>query len=95
VIESATKLRPPPSSEASGGTHLTRPERAYFLRSDAWSYLWYRDSDKYPDRNAEELYRIDADPMETRNVAPENPERTARFREEILAWIEEMKQPSP
>jgi uncharacterized sulfatase len=95
VIGSATRLRPPPGLQASGGAGLTRPERAYFLRSDAWRYLWYRDSDEYPDRNAEELYRIDADPMETRDVAAEHPERTARFREEILAWIEEMKQPSP
>jgi arylsulfatase len=95
VIGSATRLRPPPGLQASGGAGVTRPERAYFLRSDAWRYLWYRDSDEYPDRNAEELYRIDADPMETRDVAAEHPERTARFREEILAWIEEMKQPSP
>jgi hypothetical protein len=72
---------------------LTRPERAYFLRSDTWRYLWYVDSDEYPDRNAHELYRIDADPMETRDLAAANPELTAQFRDEILAWIEEMKRP--
>ncbi len=39
------------------------------------------------------LAMIMLDQMETRDVAAENPERTARFREEILAWIQEMKQP--
>ncbi len=93
VIGSTTKVRPPPAPEAVPGAALTRHERTYFLRTDTWRYLWYRDSDEYPDRNAHELYRIDTDPMETRDVAAENPERTARFREEILAWIQEMKQP--
>jgi uncharacterized sulfatase len=93
VIGSATRLRPPPGSQAPGVMGLTRPERGYFLRSDTWRYLWYRDSDEYPDRNTHELYRIDADPMETRDLAAENPELTAQFRDEILAWIEEMKQP--
>ncbi len=92
VIGGATRVRPPPASEVPGAA-LTRPERAYFLRTETWRYLWYRDSDEYPDRNAHELYRIDTDPMEMRDVAADNPERTARFREEILAWIQEMKQP--
>lgn len=93
VIGSAKRLRPPPGSQASAAGGLTRPERAYFLRSDTWRYLWYLDSEEYPDRKAHELYRIAADPMETRDLAAENPELTAQFRDEILAWVEEMKQP--
>ena len=93
VIGSATRVRPPPTSEGVRGADLTRPERVYFLRNESWRYLWYRDSEGYPDRNAEELYRIDEDPMETRDVAAEHPERTLEYRNEIRSWVENMQRP--
>jgi hypothetical protein len=45
------------------------------------------------DRSEEELYRIDRDPMETRNVIAEFPAVAANFRNEILLWLDEMKRP--
>ena len=83
VIGSHTMLRPP-----SWTAELVRPERAFFLRTARWRYIWYRDHGRYPDRLPEELYRIDRDPRERRNVAGRHPERTREYREAILDWLD-------
>jgi arylsulfatase A-like enzyme len=94
VVGNMEALRPPENSTfGMGKTAFVRPERAYFLRDRSWRYIWYRDAGKYVDRSEEELYRIDRDPMETRNVIAEFPAVAANFRNEILLWLDEMKRP--
>jgi len=93
VIGSMSSLRPPQHVEAATPKteeDLVRYERAYFFRNESWHYIWYADSEKFGDRNAEELYRIDEDPREERNVVSEHPELAKRFREEIRRWIEDV-----
>jgi uncharacterized sulfatase len=93
VIGSMSSLRPPRHVEAAAPKteeSLVRPERAYFLRNESWRYIWYADSEKFGDRDAEELYRIDEDPREERNVVSEHPELAKGFREEIRRWLEDV-----
>jgi uncharacterized sulfatase len=93
VIGSMSSLRPPQHVEAATPKteeDLVRYERAYFFRNESWHYIWYANSEKFGDRNAEELYRIDEDPREERNVVSEHPELAKRFREEIRRWIEDV-----
>lgn len=93
VIGSMASLRPPRRVETATpktGESLLRYERAYFLRNESWHYIWYAKSKKFGDRDAEELYRIDEDPREERNVVSEHPELAERFREEIQRWIKDV-----
>jgi len=93
VIGSMAFLRPPPDVEAEKagpGEDLVRAERGYFLRNESWHYIWYPRSEKYGDRDPEELYRIDEDPREERDVVSEHPELARRFREEIERWREDV-----
>jgi len=90
------QVRPPPSTEqqrSHPGSEIMRKELAYTLRTREWRYIWYFDASDYADRSADELFRIDSDPYETRNVASEHPEQVARFRREILAWIDTTTEP--
>lgn len=43
-----------------------------------------------PDRSRVELYNIPKDPMEVRNVAPENPAIVERLSKQLLAWSKEL-----
>jgi uncharacterized sulfatase len=93
VIGSMSSLRPPrhvEDSTADAEKSLLRNERAYFLRNESWHYIWYANSGKYGDRDAEELYRIDEDPREERNLLSENRELAKSFREEIQRWLEDV-----
>ncbi|MBM3320668.1 MAG: sulfatase [Candidatus Eisenbacteria bacterium] len=55
------------------------------LREGPWKYLLWEDG-------TEELYRLDRDPGETRNLAPIETERTVEFRERLLRErIDEVK----
>jgi len=92
VIGSMGSLRFPAATEqakANPAVGLVRFERAYFLRNDAWRYIWYAQSDRFGDRPAEELYRIDRDPMEENDVVESHPELAREFRAEIENWIRE------
>ncbi len=75
-----------------GGRYDKRP-RPWFLRTRTWRYIWF------PDDRPEELYEIEKDPFETRNVADDHPEQVRRFREEVArraARIErEAQEPAP
>jgi uncharacterized sulfatase len=93
IIGSMGALRPPqsaPDAAPKTGEDLLRYERAYFLRNESWHYIWYADSGKFGDRDAEELYRIDRDPREERNVVSAHPELARRFRAEIERWIKDV-----
>jgi arylsulfatase A-like enzyme len=77
------------------GRSLLRPghmPRAYFyvaedhftlgLREDNWKYLFdLREG-------TDELYDLDRDPTEQRNLAAAEPARVARLRERLAAWME-------
>jgi uncharacterized sulfatase len=62
------------------GGRANRDERTWFARTAAWRYLWY------PERGAEELYRIDRDPMETTDVLEQHPDQAAMLRSSIEEW---------
>jgi arylsulfatase A-like enzyme len=70
----------------------TRPPRAYFyvaedhfrlgVREGAWKYIYdLREG-------TEELYRLDLDPTEQKNVAASERARCARLRQRLAAWAE-------
>jgi uncharacterized sulfatase len=93
IIGSMVSLRPPRAVESAAADSpelLVRTERAYFLRSASWHYIWYTQADRFGDRRPEELYRIDEDPWEEQDVAGEHPELTKRFREDIERWLEDV-----
>ena len=69
-----------------------RPPRAYFyvaedhftlgVREDQWKYIFdLREG-------VEQLYDLDRDPDEQHNLAPAQPERSARLRQRLAAWTE-------
>jgi uncharacterized sulfatase len=64
-----------------------RREKAWYVRSTEWRYVWW------PDRDAEALYRIARDPHEAHDVAARHPDLAASFRQEILDWVEAMRRP--
>ena len=68
------------------------PHRAYFyvaedhfrlaVREANWKYIYsMRDG-------RDELYDLDADPLEQRNVAAQHPDRCGRLRQRLAAWTE-------
>jgi len=63
------------------GGRFDERARPWFLRTRKWRYIWY------PDDQPEELYEIEEDPLETRNVAEAHPEQLTRFREELARWV--------
>ena len=63
-----------------GGRFDQRP-RPLFLRTRTWRYVWF------PRDQPEELYKIEEDPFETRNVADAHPEQIGRFRDELARWV--------
>jgi len=67
-----------------GGRYANRPQ-AWFLRTRIWRYIWY------PGDQPEELYEIEEDPFETRNVADAHPEQIRRFRGELARWVARTK----
>jgi phosphoglycerol transferase MdoB-like AlkP superfamily enzyme len=70
----------------------SHPRRAYFyvaethfrlaVREANWKYI-YSVSD-----GRDELYDLQADPLEQRNVAAQHPDRGARLRQRLAAWTE-------
>ncbi len=96
IASSNRELRPPPGTEREPlepNAEILRTEMAYSLRTKNWRYIWYFDSDLYTDRPPDELFRIDTDPHETRDVAAQHPDRVSNFRRKILAWIDIATEP--
>jgi lipoteichoic acid synthase len=84
----------PPAPDWQGRSlfDARHPHRAYFyvaedqfrlgVREAGWKYIYsLRDG-------REELYDLDRDPMEQRNVAGQQPDRCARLRQRLAAWAE-------
>ena len=66
---------------------LGTKQNAYALRSKRWRYVWFMDAD------IEELYDIERDRTEDRNVIAQRPELAAQFRSELELWLESMRAP--
>ena len=84
----------PPAADWQGRSlfDASRAPRAYFyvaedhfrlgVREGVWKYIYdLREG-------SEELYRLDADPTEQRNLAASEPARCARLRQRLSAWAE-------
>ncbi len=80
VIASMDKHRLPAGVDPLTGEIPVAEERGFCLRSADWRYV------RYQDQGLEELFRIEEDPGETKNVAAEHPEVLARLRAEVDAW---------
>ena len=74
------RAEPAHGTVATDSSQHVRRERAYNLRNTRWSYVHYLD------RRVEELYEIEADPAEKRDVAAKHPELVRRFRAEVEAY---------
>ena len=73
--------------EKLGHARFVNLESIFFVHTPAWRYIWY------PDRNLDELYDLEADPDEDRNVAADHPVLVAMFRDRIGDWKREMSRP--
>jgi uncharacterized sulfatase len=85
VIGSMRFVRPHPLRPADRGP-LSRvaEEPAFFLRTPRWYYIWYEDW------GSEQLYDMESDPQQSRDVVDEHPELGRRFRAQVEAWREAM-----
>ena len=92
TIAELTGLPPAPDWQGRSLFDAARAPRAYFyvaedhfrlgVREGAWKYIYdLREG-------SEELYRLDADPTEQRNLAAGERERCARLRQRLAAWAE-------
>jgi arylsulfatase A-like enzyme len=92
TIAEMAGLTPAPEWQGRSLFDTARSPRAYFyvaedeftlgMREGSWKYiLGLRDG-------VEELYDLDRDPDEQRNLASDEPERSARMRQRLAAWTE-------
>jgi choline-sulfatase len=59
---------------------------AAFVRGRRWRYIWR------PRAKVDELYDMDSDPGESRNLAPSSPDVASRHRESIEEWMRNMRE---
>lgn len=69
------------SSSRPGVALGTTLGAAWFLRTDRWRYIWF------PASGHEELYRIDEDPYEERDLARARPWQLRSLRRRLRAWV--------
>ncbi|UCE87112.1 MAG: sulfatase-like hydrolase/transferase, partial [Deltaproteobacteria bacterium] len=87
LVGSARRTRLSAGREKLGDGRLANREAAFFVHTPEWRYIWYAD------RNLDELYDLEADPDEDRNVAADHPVLVAMFRDRIADWKREMGRP--
>ena len=85
VIGSIGRLRKPVAAGGEKAGSLAIEETGYFLRAPRWRYVWY------PERDREELYAIEGDPFEQRDLIAAHRERAAGYRAEVEAWVARMR----
>jgi uncharacterized sulfatase len=80
-----------PRQEVVGALTELHPvlQRSYFLRTDAWRYVW----DALTDRRS--LYAIERDPREEQDLAAEEPEVAAELHARLERAVEALGQPAP
>jgi len=85
VIGSMRFVRPHPlrPSDRAPATPAT-VEPSFFLRTPRWYYVWYHDW------AADQLFDMQSDPRQARDVVAEYPQLRRRFRRQIEAWRREM-----
>jgi arylsulfatase A-like enzyme len=92
TIAEAAGLPPAPDWQGRSLFSTARPPRAYFYVAEDAFRLGVRDGNwKYIydlREGTEELYRLDLDPTEQRNLATADPARCARLRQRLAAWTE-------
>ena len=75
----------PLRSDELGEVNLRHPELAWFARTKRWHYIWYEDWD------ADELFDLAADPLETLDLSGERPRIVTQMRERIRSWRRKLK----
>ena len=75
----------PLRSDELGEVNLRYPELAWFARTKRWHYIWYEDWD------AEELFDLQTDPLETRDLSGERPKVVTQMRKRIRNWRQKLK----
>ena len=60
------------------------PTEGYYVRTDRWHFLWYRDSDEYA------LFDVRRDPESNHDLAADFPHLVTRFKARIDRWRDEM-----
>ena len=56
------------------------PAEGFYVRTDRWHFLWYRDSDEFA------LFDVRRDPESTRDLASDFPHLVGRFKQRIDRW---------
>jgi uncharacterized sulfatase len=82
VIEGMVEVR----GGAGVGPNEPRPHLGWSARRGRWHYIWYEG-------DGEELYDVEADPREQRDLAREQPKVARRLRREIRAWRKSVTAP--
>ena len=63
---------------------MGKPAEGFYIRTPRWHFLWYRDTGEMA------LYDMLVDPRSERNLAAENRQLVARFRQRIEEWAAAM-----
>ena len=92
TIADLVGMRPAPDWQGRSLFDTARAPRAYFYVSGDRFELGVREANwKYVldlREGVEQLYDLDRDPTEQRNLAVQYPERCTRFRQRLAAWTE-------
>jgi arylsulfatase A-like enzyme len=71
-------------TDEAASPHGGSRNRAYFLGTRRWWYIWYQDT------GAERLYDLSVDPRAARDIASLHPSRVEEFGRQVVAWREQM-----
>jgi arylsulfatase A-like enzyme len=76
IIGSVQRVRP----VSVDGTPRRTVRQAYFVRSPKWHYAWY------PEQGTEQLFDVQSDPREQRDLARARPRETAELKALVERW---------
>ena len=75
--------------DTAAGDWRSEDHGGYFIRTREWYYLRYRKDDR------DELYNMETDSAQTRDVAESHPRVVKRLRRQIRAWEQEARRSGP